>query len=67
MRKAELVKRMRSLGVTGEIIDGMAWGDLSHTTLVMGDGNMVEKWPAIDRYDEFGAHPEGIFYKLKKL
>ena len=66
-RKAELIKKIRQMGVTGPIVDGDCWGGFDPQTFVMGDTNMIHGTPAFDVYDKLGAHPGGVYYKLKKL
>lgn len=68
-RKAELIKKIRQMGVTGPIVDGNRWGDLPQQTFVMGELNTIEDKgiPAFDCYNESGMHPGGVYYKLKKL
>jgi hypothetical protein len=72
-RKAELIKQMRKLGVTGPIIDGDVWGGYDHEVSIMGDANQIVTSkeaipvPAFDRYDEFNSHPDGVYWSLREL
>ena len=71
VRKADLIKKIREMNVTGPIVDGDRWGDLPQQTFVMGELNMIGakggEISAFDCYNESGTHPGGVYYKLKKL